>query len=182
MFYDWHRLFQLPAKWVSTFGVTVALIMAGIFWSVWGQHNKSIRVQLLDELALQQQSHLLYLRKLKQLDEQTMDYRNQYLKRANFASNEVSKTVVFNYLSLGLENSSVNVILWQWEQGLYSRHLVLELKGTYSDIAQFLRKSVRLSEVITVKELLLSRQSIDKTQINARIVLAFFSAESAESH
>ncbi|GAB7219038.1 type 4a pilus biogenesis protein PilO [Vibrio comitans] len=181
LFYDWSRLFQLPTKWVSTFGFALALVIAGILWGVWGQQNKNIQAQLLDELALQQQSHLMYLRKLKQLDDKKIDYRGRYLKQANVAPSAFSKTGVFHYLSSGLAESSVNVSSWQWEQELHSQHLAIDLKGTYPEIATFLRRSLSFSEVVTIKELSLSRPTVDTTLINGRLILTFFIAESTES-
>ncbi|NMO74732.1 hypothetical protein BCT61_14120 [Vibrio breoganii] len=181
LFYDWRRLFQLPTKWVNTFGLAMAVIIGGILWGVWGQHNKAIQAQLLDELALQQQSHLMYLRKLKQLDDQKIDYRDRYRKLAVSVPNPQSKTVVFNYLSSGLTDSSMEISSWQWEQQQHSQHLVVDLKGNFSEIAQFLRKCVRFSEVVTIKELSLSRHSIDTTKIDGRLRLSFFTVERAES-
>lgn len=166
---------------MSTFGLVVALIIAAVIWWAWGQHTQAIQRQLLDELALQQESHFMYLSKLKQLGDQKMDYRTRYLEQANIAPNSLSKTLVFNYLSSGLIGSSVNVSSWRWEQEQDSQHLVLDLKGTYPEIAQFLRRSLRFSEVVTIKEMSLSRDSVDITLIDGRLILAFFIAESAES-
>lgn len=158
----------------------MAVIIGGVLWCVWGQNNKVTQIELLDEVALQQQSHLVYLRKLKQLDEQKIDYQDRYLKLAASISNPISKTVVFNSLSSGLTDSSVEVSSWQWEQEQHSQNLVINLKGSYPEIAQFLRRCFRLSEVVTIKELSLSRHSVDTTIINGRLVLSFFIHESAE--
>ncbi|GEM78201.1 hypothetical protein VSU01S_04460 [Vibrio superstes NBRC 103154] len=158
----------------------MGVIIGGILWGVFGQHNKVIQAQLLDELALQQQSHLMYLRKMKQLDDQKIDYRDRYRKLAVFVPKPQSKTVVFNYLSSGLTDSSMEVSSWQWEQEQHSQHLVVDLKGNFSEIAQFLRRCLRFSEIVTFKELSLSRHSVDTTEIDGRLRLSFFIVESAE--
>ena len=181
LFYDWRLLFQLPVKWVSIFGFSIALFIAGTLWIFRGQPNQDIHAQLTEQVALQQQSHLLYLRKLRLLDEQKIDYRKKYLKQTRFAATEISKTAVFNYLSSGLADSSIEVSSWQWEQGEYSQLLVLELNGTYSEIANFLRTGLSFSDLVIAKELRLSRQSTVTTQINGRLILSFFIVESAES-